>query len=85
MRCALQANAKRSCRPPRSCSRAGGFTRVTVGKTAALQVAQAQRDLVASQVSEVEASIGYLKALTNLYYLEGSLLDRRGIGLTGVP
>ncbi len=58
-----------------------------VGKSTALLVATAQRDLVASQVAEVEAVINYLKALTTLFLIDGSLLERRGIsapGQTGV-
>lgn len=51
-----------------------------VGRSTALLVAQAQRDLMESQVSEVAAIINYLKARINFYLMEGSLLDRRGIG-----
>lgn len=54
-----------------------------VGKSTALLVAQAQRDLVASQVAEVQAVTNYLKALTDLFRLEGSLLQRRGISAPG--
>ena len=54
-----------------------------VGKSTALLVAQAQRDLVASQVAEVEAVTNSLKARTNLFHLEGSLLERRGIAAPG--
>jgi outer membrane protein TolC len=50
-----------------------------VGKSTTFLVAQAQRDLVASQVSEVQAIVTYLKALVELFRLEGSLLERRGI------
>ena len=51
-----------------------------VGRSTALLVAQAQRDLLESQVSEVAAITNYLKARINFYLMEGSLLDRRGIG-----
>ncbi|MCX7704281.1 MAG: TolC family protein, partial [Planctomycetota bacterium] len=54
-----------------------------VGKSTAFMVAQAQRDFVRSQVSEVEAVVKYLKALVDLYRLEGSLLERRGISAPG--
>jgi outer membrane protein TolC len=54
-----------------------------VGKSTSLLVATAQRDLVASQVAEVEAVINHLKALVELYRLEGSLLERRGIEAPG--
>ncbi|HOP48145.1 MAG TPA: TolC family protein [Desulfobacteraceae bacterium] len=50
-----------------------------VGRSTNFLVAQVQRDLVSSQISEVEAVVGYLKALVELHRLEGSLLERRGI------
>jgi len=42
-------------------------------------VAQTQRDLVAGRISEINAMVSYLKALVELYRLEGSLLNRRGV------
>ncbi len=54
-----------------------------VGKSTSLLVAQAQRDLLQSQIAEVEAVANYLKALVNLHRLEGSLLERRGIEAPG--
>ena len=54
-----------------------------VGKSTALLVAQAQRDLLTSQIVEVRAMASYLKAFVNLYLLDGSLLERRGIGAPG--
>jgi len=54
-----------------------------VGKSTTLLVAQAQRDLLASQISEVDAVVNYLKALVEFYRLEGSLLERRGIAAPG--
>jgi outer membrane protein TolC len=56
-----------------------------VGRSTTLLVAQAQRDLIESQVSEVDAVIKHLQACIALYRLEGSLLDRRGIAVTDVP
>lgn len=50
-----------------------------LGRSTTLLVAQAQRDMVESQISHAEAVIGVRKALTSLYRLEGSLLSRRGI------
>ena len=50
-----------------------------VGKTTSLLVAQVQRDLVESQVSEVEARTNCAIALIELYRLDGTLLERRGI------
>ncbi len=54
-----------------------------VGKSTTLLVAQAQRDLVASQISEIQAVVNYLNALVELFRLEGSLLERRGISAPG--
>ena len=54
-----------------------------VGKSTSLLVAQAQRDLLASQIAEIQAFANYLKALVALYRLEGSLLQRRGISAPG--
>jgi outer membrane protein len=56
--------------------------RFDVGTSTALQVAQVQRDLLASALVEVEAVVDYRKALINLYVAEGSLLERRGVSLT---
>lgn len=54
-----------------------------VGRGTALAVAQAQRDLLQSRLDEVEAIVDYRKALIDLYRLDGSLLDRRGIEAGG--
>ncbi len=54
-----------------------------VGKSTSLQVAQAQRDLLSAQIDEVRSRAAYLKALVELYRLEGSLLERRGIQAPG--
>jgi len=56
-----------------------------VGKSTSFLVAQAQRDLLASQIVEVEAMVGLLHSFTSLYRLESSLLDRRGIQLDAPP
>lgn len=53
--------------------------RFDVGSSTALLVAQAQRDLLAAQIAEIEAIVGYRIALVDLYYAEGSLLERRGV------
>jgi outer membrane protein len=50
-----------------------------VGRSTSFLVAQAQRDLVSSQISEIQAVVNYLKSLVELHRLEGSLLERRGI------
>ncbi|HDR14044.1 MAG TPA: TolC family protein, partial [Desulfobacteraceae bacterium] len=54
-----------------------------VGRSTNFLVAQAQRDLLVSRINEVEAVVDYLKALVDFYRLEGSLLERRGIGAPG--
>jgi outer membrane protein len=46
-------------------------------------VAQAQRDYVQAQIAEVQAKVAHLKALVDLYRLDGSLLDQRGIAAPG--
>jgi outer membrane protein TolC len=50
-----------------------------LGKSAMFQVAQAQRDLVLSELTELQARIDFVKGLTQFYLAEGSLLLRRGI------
>jgi outer membrane protein TolC len=50
-----------------------------VGRSTAILVAQAQRDLLVSQVAEVDAVARHLQALVTLFRLEGTLLDRRGL------
>ncbi|MBN1627787.1 MAG: TolC family protein [Deltaproteobacteria bacterium] len=54
-----------------------------VGKSTNILVLQAQRDFTAAKVDESEAMVGYLKALINLYQMQGTLLERRGI--EGIP
>jgi outer membrane protein TolC len=57
--------------------------KLRVGKSTSFLVAQAQRDLLSSRIREVQALTNYLKALINLYLLDGSLLERRGIAAPG--
>ncbi len=52
-------------------------------RSTSLLVAQAQRDLLNAQLSEVQAMTDHLKALVTLYRLEGSLLFRRGLDAPG--
>ena len=54
-----------------------------VGKSTSLLVAHAQRDLVAARIAEIQTVVNYLKSLVELYRLEGSLLERRGISAPG--
>jgi len=55
--------------------------RFDVGSSTALQVAQAQRDLLRARIAEVEAVVNYRQAMVRLALAEGSLLERRGIRL----
>jgi outer membrane protein len=57
--------------------------RFRVGTGTALALAQAQRDLLESQLEEVEAIIRHRQALTDLYRQSGTLLIRRGISAPG--
>ena len=57
--------------------------KLRVGRSTTLQVAQVQDALLASQIAEVQAIIAHMKALTELYRLEGSLLVRRSIAAPG--
>ena len=54
-----------------------------LGQASSFQVARAQRDLVRRQIAEAEAIAEHLKALVELYRLDGSLLERRGISAPG--
>jgi outer membrane protein len=54
-----------------------------LGKSTSLLVGQTQRDLLVSQIDELQAVISYLKSFVDLYRLEGSLLERRGIAGPG--
>lgn len=58
--------------------------RFSVGDTTSLLVAQAQRDLLVSQLAEIEAIVEYRIALVSLFLAEGSLLERRGIQLDNI-
>jgi len=54
-----------------------------VGNSTNFFVAQAQRDLLLNRINEVRSVVNYLKALTDFYRLEGTLLQRRGINAPG--
>jgi len=54
-----------------------------VGRSTNLLVSQAQRDLLVSRVEEVRAITTYLRALTDLFRLDGSLLEQYGISTVG--
>lgn len=50
-----------------------------VGKSTNILVLQAQRDFTAGKLDEAGAMVGYLNALVDLYQMQGTLLERRGI------
>jgi outer membrane protein len=54
-----------------------------VGKSTALLIAQVQRDFLISRLAEIQAVVGHIKAFVELYRLDGTLLERRGIASPG--
>jgi outer membrane protein len=54
-----------------------------IGTSTAFLVAQAQRDMLESQIAEVRAAANYRQARVELYRLEGTLLQRRAIAAPG--
>jgi len=54
-----------------------------LGRSPILLVSQAQRDLLAAHIDSAQAKAAYLKAVVNLYRLEGSLLLRRAVDCPG--
>jgi outer membrane protein len=50
-----------------------------VGKSTNFLVLQAQRNFTAAKLDESGAMVGYLNALIDLYQMQGTLLERRGI------
>ncbi len=52
-----------------------------IGKSTSINVAVAQRDLLQSQVDEVQAIADYIKSITSLYKSEGVILEKYGITL----
>lgn len=77
-----QIDATRATRTYQEQTLAAETERFDVGTSTALQVAQAQRDMLQIQIAEIEAIVNYRIALVNLYLAEGSLLERRGISLS---
>lgn len=57
--------------------------RFKVGRSTALLVAQAQRDLLTARLNHLDAYISYRLALINLHVADGSLLTRRLIDAPG--
>jgi len=80
-RSAERVNATKATRVLREETLESELEKFRVGRSTTFLVAQARRDMVASQIAEVEAIIGYRKALLALHRLDGSLLTRRNIVL----
>jgi outer membrane protein len=59
--------------------------RYRVGKSTSLLVSLAQQDMLNSQIAQATAVASYLKGLVDLYRLEGSLLERRGVVTMDYP
>lgn len=57
--------------------------KLRVGKSTSLLVSQAQRDLLAAQIGEIQAVRNFLKAIITTYRLDGSLLLRRAVECPG--
>jgi outer membrane protein TolC len=57
--------------------------RFRVGVSTNIDVLLVQAALIQARLDEVTARVRYIQALTNLYYTEGTLLDRRGVGAQG--
>ncbi len=59
--------------------------RYRVGKSTSLLVSVAQQQLLTSQIAQATAVASYLKGLVDLYRVEGSLLERRGVSSLDYP
>jgi outer membrane protein TolC len=78
-----QIDATRAAREAEEISLEVEQAKFKQGRSTSLLVAQAQQLLLSSQLTEVQAVTGHLKALVELYRLEGSLLYRRGLDAPG--
>ncbi|HBF34011.1 TPA: TolC family protein, partial [Candidatus Sumerlaeota bacterium] len=58
-------------------------TKFSLGKSTNYDVLTANNNLVSSKLEEVTARVNYIEAVTALYYAEGTLLERRGVGAKG--
>jgi outer membrane protein TolC len=57
--------------------------KLRVGSSTTLLVAQVDRDVLAAELAAISAVASHLKALIDLYRLDGSLLDRRSLSAPG--
>ena len=78
-----QMAATRATRQFRDEALGAEMEKFRVGRSTSFLVAQAQRDLVQSQIDAIEAIANHIKTWTDLFRLEGSLLERRGIDAPG--
>jgi len=79
LRLRQQIEATRVTRELQDQNLAAEVEKFRVGKSTNLQVLQVQRDFTTSQLDEIRAMVLYLDSLIDLYVMEGSLLERRGI------
>lgn len=78
-RAAAQIEASRATRRAREEQVRAADERFRAGDATAFAVVQAQRDLLESRINEAAAQVEYRTALVELYRLDGTLLERRGI------
>lgn len=55
--------------------------RFRVGRSTSILIAQAQRDLLESQIAEVDALVAYRVSVIALHLAEGTLIERRGLAV----
>ncbi len=79
LRARQQINATRITRELQEQKLDAELEKFRVGKSTNYLVLQAQRDYTASRRDEARSMVTYLNSLTNLYLMEGTLLERRGI------
>lgn len=79
LRARQQINATRVTRELQEQKLDAELEKFRVGKSTNYLVLQAQRDYTASRRDEARSMVTYLNSLTELYLMEGTLLERRGI------
>ena len=79
LRSRQQIEATRVARDLEEKKTAAELEKYRVGRSTNYLVLQAQRDLIRSQLNEAGAKVSYLNALVDLYQMEGTLLERRGL------
>jgi len=79
LRSRQQIQATRVTRELQEKKLAAELEKFRVGKSTNYLVLQAQRDFTTSLLTEARSMVAYLIALVDLYYCEGTLLERRGI------